>query len=61
MAGSNIHKTNIYFLKLTKKYFILLDQKIKKREREREEATEEATVKATKMAVKYLHNKKMCF
>ena len=29
-AGSNVHETNIYFLKLTKKYFIFVDQKIKK-------------------------------
>ena len=26
-AGSNVHKTYFYFLKLTKKYFILLDRK----------------------------------
>ena len=26
-AGSNVHKTYFYFLKLTKKYFIFLDEK----------------------------------
>ena len=26
-AGSNVHKTYLYFLKLTKKYFIFLDKK----------------------------------